>query len=54
MMRWTVAWFRSPRRMWLIWIVGICPDCRKPLAWGQWNDGDWAGWPFCFTKGCSR
>lgn len=39
-------------RVFLIWGLGLCPRCRELLAWGQWNDGAWAGRPFCLNRNC--
>ena len=41
-------------RAFLIHCFGVCPDCWRSLAWGQWNDGWLAGRPFCFNRDCPR
>lgn len=52
-MRWVKAWIRHPVRMWLLWVMNVCPNCRcKSVAWGQWNDGAWAGKPICCNPNC--
>lgn len=54
MLDWVAAWMRSPRRMWRIWVRGVCPDCGQKMGWGQWNDGALAGVPFCFNAQCTK
>ena len=50
MATWIMSWIRSPRRMWKIYVRNRCPDCNGLLCWGQWNDGAWAGRPFCLNR----
>lgn len=41
-------------RRFQIHCLNRCPDCKSKLAWGQWNDGAWAGRPICCNTDCPK